>query len=165
MQLAPLLEKEVHLIELLLGKRHVLPAGLIGRSVEVLRISQGVDEVCKVWRSDVRHEPGDRLGMEDDCRRKARREKVPGEDKVNKQLETRVIEHDIHPPFLVLLFLLCLLKDIECSVHIVDEDVLLCCFTSMGALQLLEVLVGKRSQQGQVCRISPQTDLTHLRKY
>lgn len=164
---SPFLEEEAQLRRLLVGerRRRLLLELLVfgGRLVEVSRIREGAEQGREVPRQNVRHEPGDRFGMQHDERREPGREEVPGEDEVDVELEARVVEDDIHPP-LFLTLALRLFENRVGGAEVVDQDVLLGRLPRLGPLQLLDVFVRQAREEREVGRVSPETDLAHLGK-
>lgn len=162
---SPFLEEEAQLRRLLVGQwRRRLPLVFLvvrWRLVEGPRICEGAEQSGEVSRQNVRHEPGDRLGMQHDERREPRREEVPGEDEVDVELEARIVEDDIHPA-LPLPLAPRLLQNRVGGSEVVDQDVLLGGLPRLGSLQLLDVLVRQAREQREVSRVAPETDLAHL---
>jgi len=161
-ELAPLVEEELDFCLFPLGQRLVCPAGVVGRRVEGLRVGEDVEQIRKVLGDNVRDEPRNGLGMEDDGRGEVCRQEVAGEDEVDEELEARVVEDDVDPPLAVLPLLARVAQHIEGSCHVVDDDVVLRSLARLRALQLLDILVREGRQKGQVRGITPQADLAHL---
>lgn len=162
---SPFLEEEAQLRRLLVGERcrRLLLVLLVvrGRLVEGPRIREGAEQGGEVPRQDVRHEPGDRLGMQHDERREPGREQVPGEDEVDVELEARIVEDDVHPPLRLALALRLVEKGVG-GAEVVDQDVLLGRLPRLGPLQLLDVFVRQARKQREVGGVAPETDLAHL---
>lgn len=137
-------------------------SGLVGGSVEGLRVGEGGDEGGKVRGRDVGDEPGDILGVEDDGGCEAGGEEVAGEDEVDEELEAGVVEDDVDAAVLVLAVATGLVQDVEGGVEVIDEDVLLRGLAGFGTLELLDVFVGEGSEEGEVGGVTPEADLAHL---
>ena len=99
--------------------------------------------------------------MQDDVGREAGGEQVAGQDQVDVELEAGVVEDDVDAALLIAGFLGSE-QQIEGGGEVVDEDVLLGCLPRLGALELLDVLVGQVGEEGQVGRVAPEADLAHL---
>lgn len=162
---APLLEEIGQLVGLSVGERRrdlVLQVIVLGRRlVKVSGVGKGVEEGGEVARHDVGHEPGHRLGVEDHDGGESRREEITRQDEVHVELETGVVQDDVHPP-LLFAFLLGLEEQIVCGGEVVDKDVLFRCLASLGALQFLDILVGQAGQEGEVGGVAPEADLAHF---
>lgn len=163
-ELAPVVEEEGDLGELLVGERGVFAAGVVGGGVEGLGVGEGADEVPKVRGRDVGDEPGDQLGVEHDGGGEPRGEEVAGEDEVDEELEAGVVEDDVDAAVGGLVGVAGGVEHVKGGVQVVDENVLLRSLARLRALQLLDVLVGQRRQERQVRGVAPEADLAHLRE-
>lgn len=132
-----------------------------GRLVERLRVGEEAQGLGKVGGQDVRDEPGNGLGVEDDVGGEAGGQQVAGEDEVDVELEAGVVEDDVDPAFGLALGL-GLLEGVKGAGEVVDQDVLLGGLAGLGALELLDVLVGQGGEEGQVGGVAPEADLAHF---
>lgn len=163
-EVAPVVEEEFDFGDFLLREGVEALAGLVGGSVEGLRVGEGGDEGGEVRGSDVGDEPGDVLGVEDDSGCEAGGEEVAGEDEVDEELEAGVVEDDVDAAILILAVTAGLVQDVEGGVEVVDEDILLRGLAGFRALELLDVFVGEGGEEGEVSGIAPEADLAHLGK-
>lgn len=165
MELAPLLEEECQALRVRSRKRlgglalQLLFFG--GCLVEALRARNGTEELGKVAREHVGHEPRDGLGVQDDVGRQAGGQKVSSENEVDVELESGVVEHDIDAA-LSLALGLGLLQELVDGGEVVDNNVLLGRLAGLGALQLLNVFVRQARQERQVGGVTPEADFAHF---
>lgn len=145
-----------------LGRRSAL--GLlvvIGGLVEGLGVLEHVEGVGEVSGHNVRDEPRDVLGAEDDVSSEAGLEQVSGEHKVNEELEASVVEDDIDAA-VFLATELGFLEHAESSREVVGDDLVLVGFAGLGALELLHFFETEVHQQGEIGGVAPKADLAHL---
>lgn len=163
--LGPVAENELEVLDLLLGQRSrglVLKLLILGLGLEEeARVGDGVEESAEVARENVGDEPRNGLGTEDDLGSGAGGQEVSGEDEIDVQLETGVVEHEVDAT-LGLALVAGLLEDLVSLRKVVDQDVLLSPLTGLSTLQLLNILVGQVSEERQVSGVSPKTYLEHL---
>lgn len=131
--------------------------------IECYRVAQRIEEGVEVGGDDVGDEPRDRLGEEDDVGGEPGGEEVPREDEVDEELEAGVIEDDVDAAMgLAAGGGLEVFEGGEGVGEVVDDDVGLGGFAGLRALQLLDVVVGKVREEGEVGRVAPEADLAHF---
>lgn len=162
---SPVLEDELEVLGLALRQSNggLALSGLLlrGSLEEEARVGDGVQESAKVGREDVRDEPGDRLGAEDNLSSQVRSEEEASEDKIDVELEASVVEDKVNAA-LGLASIASLLESLVGNGEVVDENVLLGLLTSLASLELLDIFVGQVGQQRQVSGVTPEADLEHF---
>ena len=164
-QLAPVRENTISGLLLVRRKSdRINPLGalLVARSlVESLGVLQDIERVREIPGDDVRDEPGDVLGVEDDVGREAGFQQVAGEDEVDEELEAGVVEHDVDAA-VFLAAALGVLQHLESRGEVVCDDLVLVRLARLGALEFLHLFEAEVHEQGEVGGVAPEADFAHF---
>lgn len=164
---SPVLEDKLEVLSLLVGERSralALQLLVLGGGLEEgAGVGNGIQQAAKVCGQDIRDEPRDRLGTEDDLSSKARGKQETGQDKVDVELKASIVEDKVDAA-LLLAIVTGLLERVVDGGEVVDENVLLGGLAGLAALHLLDILVCHVGEEREVSGIAPEADFEHFGK-
>lgn len=144
-------------VALELGDKVVNLFSALGEERGVLEV---VDGLHQIDGEDIRNEPGDVLGVQNDVLGELGVQEEQNKRQIGVQFEAGVIENDIDSRTIILLGIG--VEDVPGLFNVVDENLLLVLLSHVSSLQVLDLVQRHGGQKRQVSGVTPQRDIGKL---
>lgn len=129
----------------------------LGEESVVLEV---VDGFHQIDGENIRDEPRDVLGVQDDVLGELGVKQEEDEGQIGVELESGVIENDVNSRTIVLLGVG--IQNVPSLLNVVDENLLLVLLSDISTLELLDLVQRHGGQQRQISGVTPERDIGEL---